>query len=171
MTLQIARFLAPLFLLQTLWAQPLAQDETAVPGESFLRAKVFGAEFLSDGADWAVLVRQIGGYAGFNQSVAIDSNGLLRCIGFPDSCAEEISPEALDILTQQIAELDPPSWCESSTLRLCNDCLIRTVTLALRADDGDFTEHTASWTFAPSESSIDAGVLHETVMSLVFPVE
>jgi len=37
---------------------------------------------LSDRAVWKLLVQKIGGFAGFNQSLTIDSTGVVSCSGF-----------------------------------------------------------------------------------------
>jgi hypothetical protein len=160
----LAHFLTLQLLLAILSTASIAQDRTQIPDPQPLQDNFPETQSLSDRSVWKLLVQQIGGFAGFNQSVVIDSTGVVSCSGFRVRCVTQIPTEAIDLLTQQIGDAEPLAWSGTAVIFACNDCLLHRITLIQRAPDETLVGHTATWSLTPAEASTGAGELHETVM-------
>lgn len=149
-------------LMAALVAIPCStQGQNRLPGDPAPPA-------LPAAADWVVMVRETGGFAGVDHHATIDSTGAIECEGFRLRCANQLREESLELLNREIREASPFRW--SGAQAVGSDLLRRTVVLVIRVEaDPSTSEFVAFWDIAPPEGAEDAGRLHDLVQNLAYP--
>jgi hypothetical protein len=125
---------------------------------------------LAGGDDvWAVEISSIGGLTGLGAgTVSVSSAGQMVC-GPPDvHCPKTFDPTALQPLIDAIP-LEIKSIPTRPPLRICNDCIVRTITIRRRDAMGTTHAYTASWDdlAPPGTVSREVIALYNSVIKLI----
>jgi hypothetical protein len=125
---------------------------------------------LPSGNDvWTVEISSIGGLTGLGAgTVAVSSAGQMWC-GSPDThCPKTFDPAALQPLIEAIP-LEIKSIPTLPPLRICNDCIVRTITIRRRDAMGTTYAYTVSWDDLAPPGTVGREViaLYNSVIKLI----
>ena len=95
---------------------------------------------------WVLQVVTRGGLDGQGKGdLWITSKGELNCSRKEMSCAREVAKKTADVLTQGIRAVTPAIWNSPGSNTLCPDCLVTTMRVAIRSNDGSVQTFEATW--------------------------
>ena len=111
---------------------------------------------------WAVEVVTSGGLMGLTKRTAVDSGGALAC---PANCVAPVRRQ-LDALAAALKSAEGVQWTLSRS-DICRDCMVYTVSIWVRNEDGSVRTRSASWD-SVTTGQVPAAVrqLHEQVLAL-----
>jgi hypothetical protein len=129
---------------------------------------------LPSGNDvWAVEISSTGGLTGVGAgTVAVSSAGQMWCGSIHTHCPKTFDPATLQALIDAIP-LDiksiPTSPFPPVIPRICNDCIVRTITIRRRDAMGTTYAYTVSWDdlALPGTASREVIALYNSVIKLI----